>query len=54
LYLVKYFVELHGGRVFLESRVADPSAPDNHGTKIGFSIPVASQAPEIANGESAG
>jgi signal transduction histidine kinase len=34
LYLVKYFVELHGGRVFLES------APGK-GTKIGFSIPVA-------------
>ncbi len=34
LYLVKYFIELHGGRVFLESL---PSI----GTKIGFAIPVA-------------
>lgn len=34
LYLVKYFVELHGGRVFLESEV-------DRGTKIGFSIPMA-------------
>lgn len=33
LYLVKYFVELHGGRVFLESS-------PGKGTKIGFSIPV--------------
>ncbi|MCM2281148.1 MAG: CHASE2 and HATPase_c domain-containing protein [Bdellovibrionaceae bacterium] len=39
LYLVKYFVELHGGRVFLESA---PGA----GTKIGFSIPVASDSIE--------
>lgn len=46
LYLVKYFVELHGGRVFLESRTATPSGPDDHGTKIGFSIPVAEQAAE--------
>lgn len=36
LYLVKYFVELHGGRVFLES-------DRGRGTKIGFSIPVASE-----------
>jgi signal transduction histidine kinase len=34
LYLVKYFIELHGGRVFLESQMGQ-------GTKIGFSIPVA-------------
>jgi two-component system phosphate regulon sensor histidine kinase PhoR len=32
LYLVKYFVELHGGTVFLES-------PPGRGTKIGFRIP---------------
>jgi two-component system phosphate regulon sensor histidine kinase PhoR len=32
LYLVKYFVELHGGEVFLEST-------PGQGTKIGFSIP---------------
>lgn len=32
LYLVKYFVELHGGSVFLES-------PPGAGTKIGFRIP---------------
>ena len=37
LYLVKYFVELHGGRVFLESQ-------PNVGTKIGFSIPVAQES----------
>lgn len=37
LYLVKYFVELHGGNVFLES------APER-GTKIGFSIPVADES----------
>ncbi len=54
LYLVKYFVELHGGRVFLESRVATPNEPAVHGTKIGFSIPVAEQAPESGvEGESA-
>jgi signal transduction histidine kinase len=45
LYLVKYFIELHGGRVFLESR----SGPDDHGTKIGFSIPVATTAAEGEN-----
>jgi two-component system, OmpR family, phosphate regulon sensor histidine kinase PhoR len=33
LYLVKYFIELHGGKVFLNS------AP-GVGTKIGFSIPI--------------
>lgn len=37
LYLVKYFIELHGGRVFLESSVGQ-------GTKIGFSIPIAEEA----------
>ena len=36
LYLVKYFVELHGGKVFLESEVG-------RGTKIGFSIPVSNE-----------
>jgi signal transduction histidine kinase len=34
LYLVKYFIELHGGQVFLESVLG-------HGTKVGFSIPIA-------------
>ncbi len=37
LYLVKYFVELHGGRVFLES------AP-GRGTRIGFTIPLATES----------
>ncbi len=37
LYLVKYFIELHNGKVFLESQ------PGN-GTKIGFSLPVDEQA----------
>lgn len=37
LYLVKYFVELHGGRVFLESEPGD-------GTRIGFSLPIAAEA----------
>lgn len=38
LYLVKYFVELHGGTVFLES---PPEAPfERAGTKIGFRVPV--------------
>lgn len=38
LYLVKYFVELHGGTVFLES----PLGPEygGAGTKIGFRVPV--------------
>lgn len=36
LYLVKYFIELHGGRVFLESMVGK-------GTKIGFSIPIVAE-----------
>ncbi len=38
LYLVKYFVELHGGRVFLQSQLGQ-------GTKFGFSIPVSSDTP---------
>ncbi len=33
LYLVKYFVELHEGRVFLESTMG-------HGTRVGFSLPL--------------
>lgn len=37
LYLVKYFIELHGGQVFLESTLGQ-------GTKIGFSIPIAEEA----------
>jgi two-component system phosphate regulon sensor histidine kinase PhoR len=42
LYLVKYFVELHGGRVFLSSTVGI-------GTKIGFIIPIAPLGAETAN-----
>jgi signal transduction histidine kinase len=34
LYLVKYFIELHSGRVFLEST-------PGQGTRIGFALPVA-------------
>jgi signal transduction histidine kinase len=33
LFLVKYFIELHGGEVFLESEV-------NKGTRVGFALPV--------------
>ena len=33
LYLVKYFIELHGGEVFLESDVGK-------GTKVGFTLPL--------------
>jgi signal transduction histidine kinase len=33
LYLVKYFVELHGGQVFLESQ-------SGKGTRVGFTLPV--------------
>lgn len=33
LYLVRYFIELHGGQVFLESALG-------RGTRIGFSIPM--------------
>jgi len=36
LYLVKYFIELHGGQVFLESELGK-------GTRIGFMIPIASE-----------
>lgn len=36
LYLVKYFIELHGGQVFLEST-------PGLGTKVGFSIPIQSE-----------
>ncbi len=43
LYLVKYFVELHGGRVFLES---DPRP--GGGTRIGFSVPVADEGASTA------
>lgn len=35
LYLVKYFVELHDGKIFIESN------RPRHGTKIGFSLPIA-------------
>ncbi len=37
LYLVKYFIELHKGKVFLESQAGQ-------GTKIGFSLPVEEQS----------
>ncbi len=37
LYLVKYFIELHGGRVFLESELG-------RGTRIGFTIPIVSES----------
>lgn len=33
LFLVKYFVELHGGNVFLESQ-------SGHGTRVGFTLPL--------------
>ena len=48
LYLVRYFVELHGGRTFLESEVGV-------GTKIGFTIPVAQEEAleSLANKEQA-
>lgn len=45
LYLVKYFVELHGGEVFLDNEF-------DSGTRIGFSIPVAARAEEQAVAES--
>jgi signal transduction histidine kinase len=37
LYLVRYFVELHGGQVFLESQ-------PGKGTRIGFRLPIADAA----------
>lgn len=37
LYLVKYFIELHGGTVHLESEI-------NKGTRIGFSLPLESES----------
>ncbi|HMN68952.1 MAG TPA: HAMP domain-containing sensor histidine kinase, partial [Bdellovibrionales bacterium] len=33
LFLVKYFIELHGGEVFLESDVGK-------GTRVGFTLPL--------------
>jgi signal transduction histidine kinase len=33
LFLVKYFIELHGGEVFLESEL-------NKGTRVGFTLPL--------------
>ncbi|MCB0407655.1 MAG: CHASE2 domain-containing protein, partial [Bdellovibrionales bacterium] len=36
LYLVKYFIELHGGKVFLESK-------KGFGTKIGFRLPISDE-----------
>ena len=50
LYLVKYFIELHGGQVFLESIAQDGAAdgtleaPLQTGTRIGFSIPIADES----------
>jgi two-component system phosphate regulon sensor histidine kinase PhoR len=41
LYLVKYFIELHGGSVFLESVLGK-------GTRVGFSIPLESSATSSA------
>ncbi len=47
LYLVKYFVELHGGQIILKSQVGV-------GTKIGFSLPIDDQPePELAHEEGA-
>lgn len=40
LYLVKYFIELHGGRVFLES------AP-GEGTRIGFRLPTDEESVQV-------
>ena len=40
LYLVKYFIELHGGQVFLESVLGK-------GTRIGFAIPIAEPEAEM-------
>lgn len=37
LYLVKYFIELHNGKVFLESELGK-------GTKVGFSLPLDNEA----------
>jgi signal transduction histidine kinase len=39
LYLVKYFVELHGGKVSLQSRVG-------HGTNVSFTLPLESEEEE--------
>jgi two-component system, OmpR family, phosphate regulon sensor histidine kinase PhoR len=39
LFLVKYFIELHDGKVFLESNTSDEGL---RGTNIGFTLPVAS------------
>jgi signal transduction histidine kinase len=36
LYLVKYFIELHGGQVFLQSELG-------RGTRIGFSLPLSTE-----------
>lgn len=46
LYLVKYFIELHGGQVFLEST-------PGIGTKIGFSIPISEESGAPADNETA-
>lgn len=42
LYLVKYFIEMHNGRVFLESSTAESEAAGlgKKGTTIGFELPV--------------
>ena len=45
LYLVKYFVELHNGRIFLDSSA-------KQGTKVGFTLPITdSQNTEDSNYE---
>lgn len=42
LYLVKYFVELHGGKVFLESELGK-------GTRIGFRLPMAEESVQLTD-----
>jgi signal transduction histidine kinase len=41
LYLVKYFIELHGGEVFLESEL-------RKGTKVSFSLPLEEESEGVA------
>jgi signal transduction histidine kinase len=42
LYLVKFFIELHGGEVWLESKIGA-------GTKVSFNLPVEQKNYEVAN-----
>jgi len=42
LYLVKYFVELHNGKIILESQL-------NQGTRIGFSLPIIEPLANVQN-----